>query len=106
MTLLRACAKGLKFKLVLMDLHLPRMGAKALISKIRKEPKIADTPVVLMANHHETDAEVQEQAVQANTWVRRPDEHSKLTLLIDRIVRFFLARKVAVSQRSAEEVRL
>jgi CheY-like chemotaxis protein len=48
LTLLRACAKGIRFKLIVLDLHIPRCGAFEFITRLRRDPLIADTPVALL----------------------------------------------------------
>ena len=92
LTLLRACARGLRFRLVLLDMHIPGMGARNLLKRIREDHTIKDVPVVVMSNHHETDEEVEVVAAQADSWVRRPTEHKPLVTLLDRVIRFFLMK--------------
>lgn len=101
MTLLRACAKGLRFGLVLLDMHAPRFGAADLIRRIRKDPHVADVPVVVLAPPHEPEPEIQVAAAGANTWIRRPVNTHEYRHMLDRLVRLFLGKKAAAVEKNA-----
>jgi CheY-like chemotaxis protein len=93
MTLLKACGRGLRFGLVMVDLYAPLFGGADLIRRIRKDPELRETPIVVLAPEHETDDFICEAASQANTWVRRPTSHAAFCRLIDKVMHAFLGLK-------------
>jgi CheY-like chemotaxis protein len=92
LTLLRACANGLRFGLVLLDLHVPRFGAVDLIQRIRKDRQIAETPLVVMAPSSITEEDLIPASNVADCVFRRPERTPDLSRLLDGIVKFFMKR--------------
>jgi CheY-like chemotaxis protein len=89
LTLLKACSKGLRFGLVLIDLYAPRLGAADLIKKIRREPALGQVPLVVLAPQTATDQNLCGVG-DANTWARKPATRSEYCHLLDRLMQAFL----------------
>ncbi len=94
LTLLRGCHKGLAFGLVLLDLYVPRHGGCAVLEAIRRDRGISKVPVVLMCERNEDNDEMQRCSHLANTWVKKPSVGAEWTHLLDRLVSFWLDRRV------------
>lgn len=90
LTLLRACADGIRFKLVLVDLHVPHFGAPDFLRRLRRDPKVKNTPVVVLTPEDTTDEDGKQLSVGADAWVRKTREPKNLQTLLDRIVQRFI----------------
>jgi CheY-like chemotaxis protein len=90
MTLLKACANGLRFGLVLLDMHAPRFGAVDLLRRIRKDPHVGQVPVIVMAPPHEKDEIVTAISGQADAWVKKPDTQAEYCSLLERLLDTYL----------------
>jgi CheY-like chemotaxis protein len=90
MTLLKACSKGLRFGLVLIDLYAPRLGAADLIRRIRREPGLMDVPLVVLAPENVNEQSLCGVAGDATTWARKPSNRAEYCTLLDRLVQAFL----------------
>ncbi|MEZ0327302.1 MAG: hypothetical protein ACAH95_15500, partial [Fimbriimonas sp.] len=90
MTLLKACSKGLRFGLVLVDLYAPRFGAADLIKRIRREPTLSEVPVVVLAPENVNEESLCTLSEDANTWARKPSSRTEYCNLLDKLVHAFL----------------
>lgn len=92
MTLLRACARGLAFRLVLLDAHLPRLGAGEFLRHLRKDPTICGTPVVVMGRPDDADEVLQKEGRGAEEWVRKPARIDELKELLNHLLERWIPR--------------
>ena len=84
-------ARQIKPDLVLADIGMPGLDGYALCSAIRKDPKLANTPVLLLTGTFETYDEQKAQEVGANGHITKPFEAQAL---VDRVLAM-LAKSVA-----------
>ncbi len=89
MTLLKACSKGLRFGLVLVDLYAPRFGAADLIKRIKREPALAKVPLVVLAPENVREQNL-DSVSDATTWAHKPVNRTEYCHLLDRLVKAFL----------------
>ncbi len=93
LTILRACANGIKFKLVFLDFHIPRFGAADFLRRLRRDPKISDTPVVLMTPEKISEEDGGDIGANADCWFRKTKEPKALQKILDHFVDMFTTAK-------------
>ena len=98
LTLLRACARGIHFRLVLLDLHIPRHGASDFLCRLRRDSLIPHVPVVLMTPEHTPDHEAVQLAKDAEGWIKKSREPSAMREVMQRLVASFIPRKSETSK--------
>jgi len=77
-------AGGLRPSLVLLDMMMPRMDGEAFVLALRRDPDVADVPVVLLSGH---DAACQKAAdLRASGCLVKPVELDDLVETVARIV--------------------
>ena len=90
LTLLKACSRGLRFGLVLVDLYTPRLGTPDLVRRIRRESSLSDIPVVVLAPDHVSERQLCTLADVANSWARKPSTRMEYCHLLNRLIQVFL----------------
>ena len=93
LTILRACANGIKFKLVFLDFHIPRFGAADFLRRLRRDPKISETPVVLMTPEKISEEDGGELSAAADSWFRKTRDSKSLQKILDHFVDIFTGSK-------------
>jgi DNA-binding response OmpR family regulator len=77
------------YHLVVLDLNMPRMGGREVLSWIRKNPAIAATPVIVLTGSQDAEAEIELMEAGADDYIRKPLDPSR-----------FLARVRATLRRA------
>ena len=90
LTLLRAFSNGLRFGLVLLDMHAPRLGAADLLRRIRKDPLIHDTSVVILAPPNQPEDSIEAVAENADGWAKKPETTAEFCSLLNGLLERYL----------------
>ena len=76
--------------LILLDLNLPRMDGRELLAEIKREPKLAPIPVVVLTTS-DADADVlRSYELHANAFVTKPRDLNRFLNVVREIDRFFV----------------
>ncbi|HEX2731541.1 MAG TPA: response regulator [Polyangiaceae bacterium] len=65
--------------LVLLDLNLPRMDGRALLHRIKNDPKLRQTPVIVLTTSQSEDDINQAYAEHANSYVTKPMDQAEFS---------------------------
>lgn len=77
-------------RLVLLDIKMPGMDGKAVLTAIRASPELRHLPVVMFSSS-DAPAEVREcYRMGANAYIRKPDDLEGYRTLVGRLVDFWL----------------
>lgn len=80
--------------LVLLDLHLPKLGGVDVLRAIKNDPKVSAIPVIIMSHSREQDDISAAYRLGANCYIAKPASFEGLCSLV-RFVEAFLALPVA-----------
>ena len=81
-----AKAKGLDFRLVITDLHMPKMDGIALIRKLRKLPSYRFTPILILTTEAAVAMKAEGKQAGATGWLVKPFDPDQLLATVDRVV--------------------
>jgi two-component system, response regulator len=80
--------------LVLLDLHLPKLGGVDVLKAIKADPKVSAVPVIIMSHSREQDDIAAAYRLGANCYIAKPASFEGLCSLV-RFIEAFLALPVA-----------
>jgi two-component system, cell cycle response regulator DivK len=72
--------------LILMDLSLPRVDGLAATRQIRKNPELANVPIVAVSAHDSADFHAEALAAGCNDYVSKPIDFDELDALLKRVL--------------------
>lgn len=75
--------------LILLDLNLPRMDGREVLTEIKADPQLRSIPVVILTTSQAEDDVVQSYALHANAFVTKPSDFDGFTEILRRIDDFF-----------------
>ena len=61
-------------QLVLLDLHMPRLGGLEVLERIRRDPRTRRLPVVILTSSNEEEDLIRGYDLGANSYIRKPVE--------------------------------
>ena len=76
--------------LVLLDLNLPRLDGREVLSEIRGDPTLASIPVVVMTTSADEKDVLQSYALHANCYVTKPIDLRQFVEVVQAIEQFWL----------------
>ncbi len=78
--------------LVILDLNLPRMDGRAVLSEIKSDPELALIPVILLSGSDAPQDITASYALHANAYIVKPRDLEGMTETIRSLVDFWLKR--------------
>ena len=78
-------------KLILLDLHLPKLSGEDLLSELEADPKIRQTPVIVLTGSAAEEDVVRSYDLNANAYVQKPVEPEDFVTIARAIEDFWLA---------------
>lgn len=75
--------------LILLDLNLPRMDGREVLTEIKADPQLRSIPVVILTTSEAEDDVVRSYALHANAFVTKPRDFDGFTEILRRIDDFF-----------------
>lgn len=76
--------------LVLLDLNLPLMDGREVLSEIRKDPELTDIPVVVLTTSEDEGDILRAYKLHANCYITKPVDFLQFTEIIRQIEGFWL----------------
>jgi CheY-like chemotaxis protein len=76
--------------LILLDLNLPRMDGRELLAEIKREPKFAPIPVVVLTTSDAEADVLRSYELHANAFVTKPRDLNRFLNVVREIDRFFV----------------
>ena len=76
--------------LVLLDLNLPRKDGRAVLSDIKKDPALAQTPVVIFTTSQASSDIVRSYELGANCYLRKPGTLTEFVAVVQSMADFWL----------------
>jgi two-component system chemotaxis response regulator CheY len=65
-------AQNEQFKLILADVHMPRLDGLSMIEEIRKLPNYKRVPILVLSTEFSDEYKVKGKAAGANGWISKP----------------------------------
>jgi CheY-like chemotaxis protein len=75
--------------LILLDLNLPRKDGRAVLSEIKRDPKLCHIPVVVLTTSSASDDIARAYSLQANSYITKPVDFSEFTRLMSSLVNYW-----------------
>lgn len=79
-------AKGKSFKLVITDLHMPKMNGIALIKELRKTPEYKFTPILMLTTEAAAEMKAEGKGAGATGWLVKPFNPEQLVATVARVL--------------------
>jgi CheY-like chemotaxis protein len=76
--------------LILLDLNLPRMDGRELLAEIKREPRFAPIPVVVLTTSDAERDVLRSYELHANAFVTKPRDLNRFLSVVREIDRFFV----------------
>ncbi|MEL7371978.1 MAG: response regulator [Myxococcota bacterium] len=73
------------FQLILSDINMPKMDGIEMISKVRKLPSYARTPILIITTESSDDMIQKGKQAGANGWMTKPFQREKLVDMLKRL---------------------
>jgi CheY-like chemotaxis protein len=77
--------------LVLLDLNLPRMDGREVLSAIKSDPELASIPVVVLTTSEAEDDVLRSYSLHANAYVTKPVDFERFINVVRQIDDFFVS---------------
>jgi len=77
--------------LILLDLNLPRMDGRELLAEIKREPRFAPIPVVVLTTSDAESDVMRSYELHANAFVTKPRDLNRFLSVVREIDRFFVS---------------
>ncbi len=65
-------------RLVLLDLNMPRMDGREVLTRLHSDPALRDIPVVVLTTSVEPEDRARAQSLNATSFISKPDEFSRM----------------------------
>ena len=78
-------------KLVLLDLHLPKLSGEDLLAKLEDDPELRQTPVIVLTSSSAGEDVVRSYDLNANAYIQKPVEPEDFVTIARAIEDFWLA---------------
>jgi CheY-like chemotaxis protein len=78
-----------RLDLILLDLNLPRMDGRTLLSLIKSDPALRAIPLVVLTSSSAPDDARQAYAMHANCYVVKPREFADFERTLQRVIEFW-----------------
>ena len=89
-------------KLIFLEVVLPGMHGFSALRKIRRDPELCDTPVILMSASNKAAQHFYSNSIEADDFMRKPFTREEIFLRIDRLVdRSGVLRRISPEQVKA-----
>jgi CheY-like chemotaxis protein len=75
--------------LILLDLHLPRMNGREVLTEIKRDPELRRIPIVIMTGSESDQEIVEAYELHANCCVRKPADLEAFAEAVETIERFW-----------------
>jgi CheY-like chemotaxis protein len=93
MAYLHGCAADALPQLVLLDLNMPRMDGREVLSAMRAEAALCRIPVVVLTTSVEPEDRDQAMALKAAAFASKPDEYAQLVRMLEELLARQLDRR-------------
>jgi CheY-like chemotaxis protein len=77
--------------IILLDLNLPKMDGRAVLSEIKQDPGLRAIPVVVLTTSQAEEDVVKSYELHANCYVTKPVDLEKFIVVVQSIDRFWLS---------------
>ncbi len=81
------------FDLLLLDLHLPRLSGRELLTRIKSDPRMQDTPIVVLSASQYLDEQWRDCRPPRTCYVEKPITAQQLDTVIQMVEHFWFAIK-------------
>ncbi|AXR81568.1 response regulator [Natrarchaeobaculum sulfurireducens] len=78
-------------KLILLDLHLPKLSGEALLAELEDDPDFRQTPVIVLTSSSAEEDVVRSYDLNANAYIQKPVEPMDFVTIARAIEDFWLA---------------
>jgi CheY-like chemotaxis protein len=78
-----------RLDLILLDLNLPRMDGRTLLSLVKSDPALRAIPLVVLTSSSAPDDARQAYAMHANCYVVKPREFADFERTLQRVIEFW-----------------
>ena len=77
--------------IILLDLNLPKMDGRAVLSQIKQDPSLRAIPVVILTTSQAEEDVLKSYDLHANCYVTKPVDLEKFIVVVQSIDRFWLS---------------
>lgn len=82
--------KAVRPDLILLDLNIPRMDGRAVLSEVKQDPDLKDIPVVVLTTSEAESDILKSYQLYANCYITKPVDLNKFATIIRSIEDFWL----------------
>lgn len=79
--------EGLRVRLFLVDVNMPRMDGLTFVEELRKRPETKFTPVLMLTTEVDPEKKARAKAAGATGWLVKPFDPPKLIATIRRVLK-------------------
>ena len=82
--------KAARPDLILLDLNIPRMDGRAVLSEVKQDPELKDIPIVVLTTSEAESDILRSYQLYANCYITKPVDLNKFATIIHSIEDFWL----------------